>query len=114
MFVFTNDAYGDSGRKAAQAAGMLGCLIGVCVLVPSGIHVGYAGLVELETGNVVWFNTDLAMRAGWDSAGYTNPEKKERRSDYEDDWIRKKPKLFHPVGDKPRMWRLPVAQPQCD
>lgn len=61
MFVFTNDAYGDSGRKAAQAAGMLGCLIGVCVMVPSGIHVGYAGLVELETGNVVWFNTDLAM-----------------------------------------------------
>jgi hypothetical protein len=40
---------------------MLGCLIGVCVIVPSGIHVGYAGLVELETGNVVWFNTDLAM-----------------------------------------------------
>lgn len=61
MFVFTNDAYGDSGRKAAQAAGMLGCLIGVRVIVPSGIHVGYAGLVELETGNVVWFNTDLAM-----------------------------------------------------
>lgn len=61
MFVFTNDAYGDSGRKAAQAAGMLGCLIGVCVMVPSGIHVGYAGLVELQTGNVVWFNTDLAM-----------------------------------------------------
>lgn len=61
MFVFTNDAYGDSGRKAAQAVGMLGCLIGACVVVGSGIHVGYAGLVELETGNVVWFNTDLAM-----------------------------------------------------
>ncbi|WP_017664763.1 hypothetical protein [Porphyrobacter sp. AAP82] len=61
MFVFTNDAYGDSGRKAAQAAGMLGCLIGVCVIVPSGIHVGYAGLVELSSGDVVWFNTDLAM-----------------------------------------------------
>lgn len=61
MFVFTNDAYGDAGRKAAQAAGMLGCLIGVCVMVPSGIHVGYAGLVDLNTGDVVWFNTDLAM-----------------------------------------------------
>ena len=61
MFVFTNDAYGDAGRKAAQAAGMLGCLIGVCVMVPSGIHVGYAGLVDLSTGDVVWFNTDLAM-----------------------------------------------------
>ena len=61
MFVFTNDAYGDAGRKAAQAAGMLGCLIGVCVMVPSGVHVGYAGLVDLATGDVVWFNTDLAM-----------------------------------------------------
>lgn len=61
MFVFTNDAYGDAGRKAAQAAGMLGCLIGVCVMVPSGVHVGYAGLVDLSTGDVVWFNTDLAM-----------------------------------------------------
>ena len=61
QFVFTNDAYGDAGRKAAQAAGMLGCLIGVCVMVPSGVHVGYAGLVDLSTGDVVWFNTDLAM-----------------------------------------------------
>ena len=61
MFVFTNDAYGDSGRKAAQVAGMLGCIIGVCVAVASGVHVGYAGLVELETGNIVWFNTDLSI-----------------------------------------------------
>ena len=61
MFVFTHDAYGDSGRKAAQAVGMLGCLIGVCVIIPAGVHIGYAGLVELKTGNIVWFNTDLAM-----------------------------------------------------
>ncbi|MDY7098396.1 MAG: hypothetical protein SXU28_09695, partial [Pseudomonadota bacterium] len=61
MFVFTNDAYGDGGRKAAQAVGMLGCLIGACVIVSSGVHVGYAGLVEFETGNIVWFNTDLSM-----------------------------------------------------
>ena len=61
MFVFTNDAYGDGGRKAAQAVGMLGCLIGACIVVSSGIHIGYAGLVELETGNIVWFNTDLSM-----------------------------------------------------
>lgn len=61
MFVFTHDSYGDSGRKAAQALGMLGCLIGVCMIIPAGVHIGYAGLVELETGNIVWFNTDLAM-----------------------------------------------------
>ncbi len=61
MFVYSNDAYGDNGRKASQAAGLLGCVIGVCEIVDSGVHVGYAGLVELATGNVVWFNTDPEM-----------------------------------------------------
>ncbi len=61
MLIYTYDSYGDSGRKAAQALGAVGCLIGVCVLVPAGIHVGFAGLVELRTGHIVWFNTDLAM-----------------------------------------------------
>lgn len=57
MFVFTHDAYGDAGRKVAQvlAAGLLGAYI------PAGIHIGYAGLVDLETGRVVWFNSDLEM-----------------------------------------------------
>ena len=57
MFVFTHDAYGDAGRKVAQvlAAGLFGAY------VPAGIHIGYVGLVDLETGNIVWFNTDLAM-----------------------------------------------------
>ena len=61
MFVFTHDAYGDAGRKAAQAVGMLGCLVGACVLITAGVHIGYAGLVDLETGQIVWFNTDLSM-----------------------------------------------------
>ncbi|MDG6077986.1 hypothetical protein E3U23_02080 [Erythrobacter litoralis] len=61
MFVFTHDSYGDAGRKAAQAVGMLGCIIGACVVVQAGVHVGYAGLVNLETGNIVWFNTDMSM-----------------------------------------------------
>jgi hypothetical protein len=61
MFVFTHDAYGDASRKAAQALGMLGCIVGACVLVSAGVHIGYSGLVDLETGNIVWFNTDLAM-----------------------------------------------------
>ena len=57
MFVFTHDAYGDTGRKVAQVlmAGLFGAFI------PAGVHVGYAGLVDLETGNIVWFNTDLAI-----------------------------------------------------
>jgi hypothetical protein len=57
MFVFTHDAYGDAGRKVAQVlmAGLFGAY------VPAGVHIGYAGLVDLQTGNIVWFNTDLAM-----------------------------------------------------
>jgi hypothetical protein len=57
MFFFTHDAYGDAGRKVAQVlmAGLFGAY------VPAGIHVGYAGLVDLTSGDIVWFNTDLAM-----------------------------------------------------
>ena len=57
MFFFTHDAYGDAGRKVAQIlmAGLFGAY------VPAGVHVGYAGLVDLNSGDIVWFNTDLAM-----------------------------------------------------
>ena len=57
MFVFTKDSYGDAGRKVAQLlmAGLFGSYI------PAGVHIGYAGLVDLRTGDLVWFNTDLAM-----------------------------------------------------
>lgn len=61
LFFYTNDAYGSAGRKAVQAMGMLGCIIGVCVIVPSGVHVGYAGLVDLKTGDVIWLNADPRM-----------------------------------------------------
>jgi len=61
LFLYTHDAYGSSGRKAMQAVGLLGCLVGVCVIQQAGVHVGYAGLVDLKTGDVVWFNADTAM-----------------------------------------------------
>ena len=61
MFVYTYDSYGDGGRKAAQVAGMLGCIIGACVVISAGVHIGYSGLVDLETGDVVWFNTDASI-----------------------------------------------------
>lgn len=77
MFVFTHDAYGDAGRKAAQAVGMLGCLIGACVIVQAGVHIGYAGLVNLETGDIVWFNTDLSM--GGDPRELDGAEKRVRQ-----------------------------------
>ena len=61
LFLYTHDAYGSAGRKTAQAMGMLGCIVGFCVLVPAGIHIGYAALVDLKSGDVVWFNADPSM-----------------------------------------------------
>jgi hypothetical protein len=57
LFVVINDQYGSFGRKLFQvfAAGMFG------VGVKSGQHIGYAGLVDLETGDLVWLNADGEM-----------------------------------------------------
>ena len=56
LFFFTHDAYGSSGRKAAVIfAAMWG------VAAPFGVHEGYAGLVDLRTGDLVWFNTNPAI-----------------------------------------------------
>jgi hypothetical protein len=56
LFFFSLDAFSSASRKAMQAAGMLGCLVGFCVIVRGGVHISYASLVEVETGNIVWFN----------------------------------------------------------
>jgi hypothetical protein len=36
-------------------------LLGPGVAVQSGEHVGYAGLVDLKTGDLLWLNADAAM-----------------------------------------------------
>lgn len=56
LFLYTFDSYGSGGRKAAQ---VLGLLMGA--YIPSGMHIGYAGLVDLRTGELVWINADLKM-----------------------------------------------------
>ena len=56
LFLFTRDNFASAGRKGMQVAGMLGCIVGFCVIVTGGQHVAYASLVELSSGNVVWFN----------------------------------------------------------
>lgn len=56
LFVMTNDQFASAGRKAMQVAGALGCIIGACMIVSGGTHVAYVSLVELQTGNIVWFN----------------------------------------------------------
>ncbi|MEP7349308.1 MAG: hypothetical protein ABI668_05055 [Sphingorhabdus sp.] len=56
LFFYTYDSYGSAGRKAMQAVGMI-----MGFGVTSGVHIGYAGLVDLKTGDLVWINADVKM-----------------------------------------------------
>ena len=63
LFLHAQDSFSSGGRRALQAAGFLGCLVGVCVAVSGGQQIAFASLVDLKTGNVVWFNV-LASTVG--------------------------------------------------
>lgn len=56
LFINTYDAYGSTGRKVLQIFAAMGGMS-----VKSGEHIGYAGLVDLRTGELVWLNADRAM-----------------------------------------------------
>jgi hypothetical protein len=56
LFLFARDSFSSGGRAAIQALGFLGCAVGFCVLPGGGIQQGFATLVELKSGDVVWFN----------------------------------------------------------
>ena len=51
LFIYTEDHYASAGNKVMRM------LIGG---VPP-VHVGYAGLVDLRTGDVLWLNADPQM-----------------------------------------------------
>jgi hypothetical protein len=51
LFVFVRDSYATGERKAAMAIGML---FGVGLSL--GQQIGFASLVDLDDGRVVWFN----------------------------------------------------------
>lgn len=56
LFVFLRDSYATSGRKAAMVAStIVSSLIGTPV-AKAGERVGFASLVDLRSGKVVWFN----------------------------------------------------------
>lgn len=57
LFLYNKDAYGSTGRKLFQIAAMLTVGAGVT----SGEHHGFAGLVDLKTGDLLWLNADFAM-----------------------------------------------------
>jgi hypothetical protein len=56
LFINTEDQYGSTGRKVLQIFAAMGG-----VAVTSGVHVGYAGLIDLKTGELVWLNADRQM-----------------------------------------------------
>jgi hypothetical protein len=56
LFLSATDAQASSGRTALQVLGIAGCLIGFCAPQGGGSQSAYASLVDLRTGDVVWFN----------------------------------------------------------
>lgn len=56
LFMRAEDSFSSGGRVALQVAGFLTCFVGVCVAPTGGQQIAYASLVDLKTGNVVWFN----------------------------------------------------------
>ena len=56
LFLYAQDSVASSERVALQVLGIAGCFIGFCAPQGGGGQVAYASLVDLRTGDVVWFN----------------------------------------------------------
>ena len=56
LFLYAQDNIASSGRTALQALGVAGCFIGFCAPSGGSNQFAYASLVDLRTGEVVWFN----------------------------------------------------------
>lgn len=67
MFLYAEDSFASGGRVALQVLGIAGCFVGFCAPnVGGGGELAYASLVDLRTGEVVWFNV---LQAGSQIAG---------------------------------------------
>ena len=56
LFLYARDSFSSSGRVALQAVGYLACMVGVCAVPQGGSQTAFASLVDLKTGELVWFN----------------------------------------------------------
>lgn len=64
LFFWVRDSYATAERKAAMVGMMiLGAALGVAIVPTGGQQIGYASLVDLRDGRIVWFN-NLARMAG--------------------------------------------------
>lgn len=61
LFLYAEDSFASTGRVGLQVLGIAGCFVGFCAPnVGGGGQFGYASLVDLRTGEVVWFNVSQA------------------------------------------------------
>ncbi len=57
LFMHAEDSIVSGGRVALQILGIAGCFVGFCAPnIGGGGQFAYASLVDLKTGDVVWFN----------------------------------------------------------
>jgi len=56
LFMYAEDKFVSTGRVALGVLGVAGCIIGFCAPMGGGGQFAYASLVDLKTGEVVWFN----------------------------------------------------------
>ncbi len=57
LFMHAQDSIVSGGRVALQVLGIAGCFVGFCAPnIGGGGQFAYASLVDLKTGEVVWFN----------------------------------------------------------
>jgi hypothetical protein len=67
LFMHAEDSFASTGRVALQVLGAAGCIVGFCAPnIGGGGQFAYASLVDLRTGEVVWFNV---LQAGTQVAG---------------------------------------------
>jgi hypothetical protein len=67
LFMHAEDQVASTGRIALGVLGVAGCFVGFCAPnVGGATQLSYASLVDLKTGEVVWFNV---VRAGSEVPG---------------------------------------------
>ena len=67
LFMHAEDSFASTGRIALQVLGIAGCVVGFCApTIGGGGQLAYASLVDLRTGEVVWFNV---LQTGTQIAG---------------------------------------------
>jgi hypothetical protein len=67
LFLHAEDQVASTGRIALGVLGIAGCFVGFCAPnIGGATQLDYAGLVDLKTGEVVWFNV---VRAGSEVPG---------------------------------------------